>query len=41
MLEVGRPAPDLVFLDGEENEVRLSQLGPQRATVLVFLRHFG
>ena len=39
---VGKPAPDFVFREGEEERaVRLSSLWKQKPTVVVFLRHFG
>jgi len=38
---VGKQAPDLVFFDGDEREVRLSGLWAQGPLVAVFLRHFG
>jgi hypothetical protein len=40
-LAVGEPAPDLVLLDAEEREVRLSALWRERPLALIFLRHFG
>lgn len=40
-IEVGRPAPDIHFLDEDGREIPLSELWREKTTVLVFLRHFG
>jgi hypothetical protein len=40
-LEIGQPAPEVVFLAEGDREVPLASLWRDAPVVLVFLRHFG
>ncbi|HXJ36161.1 MAG TPA: hypothetical protein VMS22_19185 [Candidatus Eisenbacteria bacterium] len=41
MIAVGQPAPDADFVDTDGTLVRLSDFWRARATIFLFLRHFG